>query len=83
MNTTGDTTVSSPEDITAITIPLEERAVILRLWGSPQAFAEWQADALRSEVERRAAAEAAPLAAQVVEAEVQGVRDQIPSLFEQ
>ena len=68
-------------DVSAISLPEPERAVILDLWGSAEAFALWQRDVLAAEVERRATARAQTEAQQILATAAVEVRDAMPSLF--
>ena len=70
-------------DVSAISLPDAERAVILDLFGSQEAFEAWQRETLAAEVERRATARAQTEAQQILATAAVEVRDAMPSLFEQ
>lgn len=70
-------------DVSAISLPESERAVILDLFGSQEAFEAWQRDVLAAEVERRATARAQTEAQQIMAAAAADARDAMPTLFEQ
>ena len=67
--------------VTAITLTDAERAAILTYWESPEAFAQWQRDALAEEIEKRAAAVGQQVANEAVRAAVQDAYAQFPTVF--
>lgn len=70
-----------PDTIAALTLTDAEKAQILALFGSAEAFLQWQRDTLAAEIEARAARQAQQQAQTAVGEAVQGVRDQFPTVF--
>lgn len=67
--------------IKAIDLPDSEKAVILELFGSAEAFVAWQKDVLASEIERRAANRGSAQANEVIRQAVEDTKSQMPTLF--
>lgn len=73
----------TPDQITALNLPDEEKEVLFDLLdGDIAKFDAWQAEALRGFIEQLAQARASAAASAAVRGEVESVKQQMPSLFQ-
>ena len=70
-----------PEQIQALTLTDAERLQILDLWGTQEAFLQWQASTLAAEIEARASRKASAEVQGLVAAQVEDVKADFPTLW--